>query len=425
MGAVKVDDPQRVQPRVVIGRPLQRRPRLLFLSHHLPFPPDSGAVARTYHFLRILARQFDVSAICLHRAKRVPSWDSISERVERLQEATGARCHVVCHSQATAHLASAHLLSAVVGKAYPWFTNTSRAFWRYLNRSLTEEHFDLIHVDSLDLVAYLPALGRRRVICGHHNIESMLLEMRASQAHNPVLRRYLFYQAHLLGRDERRWCPRVDLNVVVSDEDRRRLETLAIGAVCSVIPNGVDTEYFRPSSGAGSGVVFVGGSDWSPNRDAMMYFVSEILPRLRALGVHAEVQWVGSVTDVERRRLGHVTGFRMVGYVDDIRPCVQSAACCIVPLRVGGGTRVKILDAWAMGKAVVSTRLGCEGLAARDGENILVRDDPQLFAEAVAQVVGDRELRARLEGGGRATAEKLYSWSVIEPGLGSTYLSLV
>ncbi|HEV2735546.1 MAG TPA: glycosyltransferase family 4 protein, partial [Longimicrobiaceae bacterium] len=115
----------------------------------------------------------------------------------------------------------------------------------------------------------------------------------------------------------------------------------------------------------------------------------------------------------------------LTGYVEDIRPYVQRAACYVVPLRVGGGTRLKILDAWAMGKAVVSTSIGCEGLDARDGDNVLVRDDPAEFAAAVRQVLDDEGLRARLGEGARRTAEEVYDWEVIGRSMNREYLALL
>jgi len=161
------------------------------------------------------------------------------------------------------------------------------------------------------------------------------------------------------------------------------------------------------------GIVFVGGYTWQPNRDAMAYFCEEVLPRLRRDGFDGPVTWVGrapgSVREEYRRKFGVV----LTGYVEDIRPVVQSAACYVVPLRSGGGTRLKILDAWAMGMPVVSTSVGCEGLATEDGENILIRDDPAAFADAVQLVLRDPGRQTSLGRAARATAERVYDWEVI------------
>jgi glycosyltransferase involved in cell wall biosynthesis len=152
--------------------------------------------------------------------------------------------------------------------------------------------------------------------------------------------------------------------------------------------------------------------------------LEEILPLIRA-ATNEPVSWVGHAPDSVRAQLAERYGIRMVGFVDDIRPIVQDAACFVVPLRVGGGTRLKILDAWAMGKAVVSTAVGCEGLDAVDGENILVRDDPHEFASAVVDVLNDAQLRGRLEIAGRVTAETTYDWNRIYDKMIGAYLAIL
>ena len=203
------------------------------------------------------------------------------------------------------------------------------------------------------------------------------------------------------------------MNLAVSDADRADFQRLVPGARFEVIPNGVDVEAFVPSvGGAKDGIVFVGGMSWFPNADALEFFDEEILPLVRARDEHVKVAWVGRAKpDVIARYA--TRGVELTGHVDDIRPYVGGAACYVVPLRIGGGTRLKILDAWAMGKAVVSTSVGCEGLDAVDGQNILIRDDPAAFAAAVTMVLRDSGLRASLERNARATAEQKYSWNVI------------
>ena len=166
-------------------------------------------------------------------------------------------------------------------------------------------------------------------------------------------------------------------------------QRLVPNARFEVIPNGVDVDAFVPSAGgAKDGIVFVGGMSWFPNADALEFFDEEILPLVRARDERVKVTWVGRakpdvIASYAKR------GIELTGHVDDIRPYVGSAACYVVPLRIGGGTRLKILDAWAMGKAVVSTSVGCEGLDAVDGQNILIRDDPAAFAAAVMMVLRD------------------------------------
>jgi glycosyltransferase involved in cell wall biosynthesis len=284
--------------------------------------------------------------------------------------------------------------------------------------------FDLVHVDSMDLMALLPELKGLPIALTHHNVESSLLERRAASAKNSVTAAYLRFQASLLARAERRWLPMVALNIAVSAEDASEFQRMAPGARVEVIPNGVDTEFFAPVDGPTAGCVFVGGTSWYPNLDGLEWFAAEILPRLRALGMEGEVTWVGRATEAEIGHYNQLPGLRLTGYVTDIRPFVHGAACFIAPLRVGGGTRLKLLDAWAMGKAVVSTRRGAEGLDTKDGENILLADAPDKFAAEVMRVLGDDGLRRRLEAAGRRTVEREYSWEILGERIRTTYRSL-
>ena len=404
------------------------RPKLLFLCQTLPFPPDGGVQIRTYNVLRLLARTFDVTALCFYRTGTCPTEGAVSAAVaglEALPGVAGVEAFPIPQEHSRARLAWDHLRSVASRRAYTVFSYESAAYRARVEELLRTRRFDLVHVDSLDLSGYLPLLRDTPVVCVHHNVESALLRRRAENESSAPRRRYVALQADLLEAEERRWCGRLALNVAVSEEDRRRFGRLAPGAPFTVVPNGVDTDTFRPASVPQAGVVFVGGYSWYPNRDALVHFAEDVLPLLRAQVPGVAVRWVGRAPDEVRREYRERHGMELTGYVEDIRPIVQAAACYVVPLRVGGGTRLKILDAWAMGKAVVSTSVGCEGLDARDGENILVRDDPAEFAAAVRRVLEDETLRARLGEGARRTAEEVYEWEVIGRSMTREYLALL
>ncbi|MEP6474534.1 MAG: glycosyltransferase family 4 protein, partial [Gemmatimonadota bacterium] len=221
------------------------------------------------------------------------------------------------------------------------------------------------------------------------------------------------------------WCGRVALNITVSDADADQLRAIAPQGRYLTVPNGVDVGAFRPAAGSGKGVVYVGGTTWFPNRDALDYWSAEIHPLFRQLVGDVPVKWVGRATEQEQRQFAADPGIELTGYVQDVRPYVHEAGCFIVPLRIGGGTRLKILDAWAMGKAVVSTSIGCEGLRAVDGQNILIRDSPKEFAEAVALVLRDAALRQRLGAAARQTVEETYSWEVLSQPMIEAYLGVI
>jgi glycosyltransferase involved in cell wall biosynthesis len=391
------------------------RPRLLFLCKTLPYPPDSGLAIRSFHVLRLLAGAFEVTALCFAQRKRgAVSRDGIADRVAALRELADVEAYPVPQEHSASRLLWDHVRSTGLNRAYTWFAYDSRAVADRIRLLLASRRFSLIHVDSIVLSRYLALFQGIPVICVHHNVESELLRRRGQSENRPLRRAYFRHQASLLAREERRWGARCDLNIAVSEPDRLTLERLVPGIRCAVVPNGVDVDAFRPRPGHRErGLVFVGESTWAPNRDALQYFCEAILPRIRADHGATPVRWVGHASETMRREYRSRHGVELTGYMPDVRPHVQEAACYVVPLRVGGGTRLKILDAWAMGKAVVSTSIGCEGLAAEDGRNILIRDDPGGFASAVCTVLQDDSLRRRLGREGRRTVEQQYSWDRI------------
>lgn len=402
-----------------------RKPRLLFISQTLPYPPDGGVKIRTFHIMRLLSRTFDITALCFYRSKSGALHTNAPEAVAGLAPFARVEAFPIPQEQSRLRLLLDHLTSLLTLRTYTVRSYESAAFRRRLRELLNTEQFDLIHADSLDLSGYFPTIANLPLVCVHHDAQSRLLARRARLETSPLRRAYIAFQSRLMRCEERRWCPRVSLNVTVSEVDREVLLQIAPSSRITVVPNGVDTDDFMPTNGVRKGIVFVGGTTWFPNRDALDFFCAEILPELRRRGCDERVTWVGRATAEECRMFSARHGVHLTGYVPDIRPEVARASCYVVPLRVGGGTRIKILDAWALGKAVVSTRIGCEGLDARDGENILVRDDPREFADAILQVIANDSLRTRLEQGGRATAEQLYSWDALEPAMRQAYLALL
>jgi polysaccharide biosynthesis protein PslH len=395
------------------------KPKLLFLGQTLPYPPDSGTAIRSYNVLRLLARDYDVTALCFYRRATTP--DPAGSLAALRAIARDVELFPIEQEYSRVRMIADHARSVVRRRAYTAFAYRSAAFTRALRSRLAREQFVIAHLDSLDLGDYVPLVAGVPIVAGHHNVESALLRRRAESESNVMRRRYLELQAWFTENEERRWCPRAAVNLAVSEADKADFERLVPGARFEVIPNGVDVDAFVPSTGSvKDGIVFVGGMSWFPNADALELFEEEILPLVRARDQQVKVTWVGRAKpDVIARHAKR--GVALTGHVDDIRPYVGSAACYVVPLRIGGGTRLKILDAWAMGKAVVSTSVGCEGLDAVDGQNILIRDDPAAFAAAVLMVLRDSGLRASLERNARATAEQKYSWIVIGEKLRRVY----
>jgi polysaccharide biosynthesis protein PslH len=320
-----------------------------------------------------------------------------------------------------------HAASLLSGRAYTFYEYGNSQFGRELNAARRASP-DLVHIDSMDLYRWLPLLPQVPIACTHHNVESDLLRLRARHIRGRAIGAYIRHQASEVEKVERELCPRFATNVMTSNLDAERLRALAKGARTDVVPNGVDINYFQqtPNEEIVPGrVVFLGPTYMFPNLDAVEFFLSSAWPAIKQNCPHATLDVIGKNRQGDKERFESHPGVTVHGYVPDIRPYFARAECSVVPLRVGGGTRLKVLDAWSMGKPVISTSIGCEGLDTVDGENILIRDNPGKFASAVVRLLSDDALRNRLRHAGRRTAEAVYAWPVIGEKLRGLYGDLL
>jgi glycosyltransferase involved in cell wall biosynthesis len=394
------------------------RSRILFLSQCLPFPPHSGVTRRTYHILKELQREFDVALVAFSRRVHQPEAGSAASAAAALRrELSDVMNPVPITSEySLARKVQNHARSLLSREPYIFYEYGDERFGQELLQACARARPDMIHLDSLDLYRWIPALPELPIACTHHALESELLRLQGDHYPNRFVRRYISHQADLLERVERKLCPRFDLNIMTSELDAERLRALSSGSRTIVIPNGVDTDYFQPQSPdavlAGR-VAFLGPTYMFPNRDAVEFFLADAWPIVQQHCPESTFHLIGKNSSEDKVRFESHRGVTCNGHVPDIRPHLAEAAVSIVPIRVGGGTRLKILDAWSMGKAVVSTSVGCEGLEVVDGRNILIRDEPEKFAAAVVQVLRDYDLRERLGNEARKTAEERYAWRVV------------
>lgn len=398
--------------------------RLLFLSQTLPHPPDSGVKIRTYHTLRILSRDFDVTALCFHR-RRQTAPGGVEAAIAELSGLGEVEAFEIPQEWSRPRWLRDHLLGVARGVPYTDYVFDSPAYSRRVDELLESGGFHLVHFESLTLGAYAERGDQLPRVCVHHNVESQLLARRAEVARTPWTAAYLRLQARRLRTAEARLCPSMDLNITVSEEDAATLRSFAPDARYVTIPNGVDTDRFRPDDGPTDGIALLGGTDWFPNLDGLEYFAAEILPRVRARRPDVRVVSVGRADRRKIRRFDEQHGMELTGYVDDIRPFIRRARCVAVPLRVGGGSRLKILDSWAMAKPVVTTRVGCEGLDARDGENALVEDTPAGFAAALLRMLDDEDKARRIGAAARRRVVENHSWDAIAGTMREAYAEVL
>jgi len=408
---------------------MDRRPSLLFLSQCLPYPPHSGVTNRTYNIVRQLQRTFDVTLLAFSRVNhQAGSPERAESRAALARELTEVLDPVPIPSESsTLARLMVHLKSVVTGRPYIYYEYRQQEFRDQLKSFLKKNKPALVHLDSLDLYGWRAELPPVPTACTHHSIESELLRLRASHIGSAFAAEYLRLQARRVERIEQESCPRFDTNVMMSAIDARRLVELAPGTRTYVAPNGVNTEVYTPQTNhtVPGRVVFLGPTYMFPNKDAINFFVEQCWQRVLARHPGATLALIGKITAQDRAALESNPGVICEGFVPDIRPHLSAASCCIAPLRVGGGTRLKILDYWAMGKPVVSTSIGCEGLETEDGVNILIRDNPEGLADAVAEVLANPVLQTSLAQGGRQTAEAIYSWDTIGRGLRDCYTRLI
>jgi glycosyltransferase involved in cell wall biosynthesis len=254
------------------------------------------------------------------------------------------------------------------------------------------------------------------IVLREHNYEALIYKRFAANEKNPFKKLVAYVHGKRLRREEARFFKAFDAIVPITSEDEVLMRRDVPSATYYTIPAGVDTHYYQPSASEeiSNSILWIGGINWLPNLDAIEFFAKEIFPLIVKAVPEATFDIVGEKTD----RLQHlvnlgVNNIRLHGRIPDIRPFMARTAVMICALRVGGGMRLKLLDFFASGKAVVSTHIGAEGNAARDGEEILLRDGKESFADAVVMLLKDPQLRKKLGAKARDLAEREYSWDSI------------
>lgn len=421
--------------------------KILILAPYPPYPPHGGGAMRIYQLVRGLAARHDVT--CLAFAP--------DAEAERALAPLQAFCRVLTvrgpRPRSAVRRAWTTLVSPLPDMA---LRNAAPAYASALDRLLAAERFDIIQAESIEMARYLPGCAPRahaeatppaipqmrsaKRVLDQFNAE-YVLQRRAFLTDVRQPRRwhaaaYSLVQWLKLARYERRVLRSCDAMIAVSEEDRRLLLRLVPTARIGVVPNGVDTDYFSRSALAAAAagampigdraLVFSGTLDYRPNMDAVIWFAHEVLPRVRASCPDARLFVVGRRPTPALHRLAAGGGVTIVGEVPDARPYIAGAAVYIVPMRIGGGIRLKLLEALALEAPVVSTAMGAEGVVGlRSGEHCLLADDPVDFAAAVLRLIADRELGRRLGATGRALVCARYDWAAIVPQLEALYADLI
>ncbi len=365
-----------------------------------------GAGIRNYYLLKALARKHMVSVLALGDSSEVGA-DGYIPLLENL----------VCTAQVVVRPALRakrlqQLMSAVRGRSYILSMHSLPEMQAALDELLAGDHYDAVLFESVLIAGYRLPEGVR-VIIDQHNIEHELL-WRSYQHEKAWLRKgYNWLESRLIRPVEIERCQRADVVLVTSERERLALKNMLQSSVIEVVPNGVNVEAFQKNCSQQEvpvRIIFTGTFSYYPNIQAVLFFAQRCWPLIRAQIPLATWQIVGSNPPLEVQRLAKLPGVTVTGTVPDVIPYLDAAAVAIVPLLIAGGTRLKILEAMAMQKAVVSTSVGCEGLAVVPGKHLLVADQPEAFAQAVVAFLSNPEMRAAYGAAGRALVEAEYSW---------------
>jgi glycosyltransferase involved in cell wall biosynthesis len=393
-----------VQPR----RVFMNRLRILWLSHFVPYPPKGGSLQRSYNLIAQTGRRHEVDLIAM-RPKPAASPDADAEaRTALLRHCRSVRILDISAATRPAALARRAITSALTGQSLTVTLFESPEMRRLVREA--EATADVVHFDSISLAGYLPDVGDRPTLMTHHGAESFMIRRRIGNERSVVRKAFFAAEWLTLRRAERRACPRVGVNVVVSDLDGRIMQDIA-PASYRVVENGVDVAFFEPLPVMdGRSLVFAGRLDQYSNRDGILHFMDAAWPLVTARHPEARITIVGSNPPERLRQLAAVDPrIEVTGFVDDVRPYFARATAALCPIRDGGGTRIKVLDALAQGKPLVATSIGCEGLEVVPDRDVLIGDTPEAFVgdrrrQADGAVRGPCEARRRVDaagGGGR------------------------
>lgn len=405
--------------------------RLLFLTPQLPYPPHQGASLRNWAFIRELSSRHEVHLLCF----RFQDEEDIVDAVDVILE------HVVSLTIVPAPSRSPLIrLMQLVSTMTPdlalrlW----TPAFADALADLLRQHDFDLVQVEGLELLHYVESYLNEESpawVYDAHNAEADLQESAwRSDARRPsrwIGAFYSYIQWQKLRRYERRLLPQFAGTVSVSDADADSLAA-STGIEPLVLPNGVDTEKLAPDTFSPAeelthvpSIVFTGKMDFRPNIDGVVWFVAEVWPRIRADHREAQFWIVGQTPAPAVQKLAAADGVVVTGRVPRIEPYIAGADVVVAPLRMGSGTRLKVLQAMSMARPVVGTTLGCSGLGVVDGEHLRIADSPEGFATAVSTLLRRPEAAAQMAQCGRRYVRERFDWRVLVPRLENLYQQII
>lgn len=386
--------------------------KILWAKSGTLVPPDSGGTIRSFNLLKELAREHEITLFLFYGAHANDRHDELKKLF--------ANVITVPMQLPQKKRGVAEALAYASSFLSPWPYSVSKYCRPEASARLREVvksgKFDVVVCDFLFATKAIPWDLPVPKVLFTHNVEEMIWRRSFELARNPVWRVVAWREYRRMAAVERRYVALADQVLAVSENDRSHFVTYTDPRKITVVPTGVDIEYFQPMTleEKPNSTVFTGSMDWLANEDAIFYLHEAILPKIRRQIPEAEAWVVGRSPSQKLRDLGKQgAGVRVTGAVEDIRPFVAASPVYVVPMRIGGGTRIKIFEAMAMGKAVVSTTVGAEGLPVTHGKDIILADTPEEFAAQVIRLLKDNAARQSIGAAARRLVEENYSWRAV------------
>ena len=408
--------------------------KILWFSHIVPYPPKGGVLQRSHHLLRELAERNEVHLVSF--VQQTPlrrMYGDVQAGLDDCRKELSKICPVVKFipiPSERSSLGKKLLLLRSLFTIHPYTINwlKSRAMRAEVAALLRDGDYDAVHFDTISLAIYHDLFPGTKRALNHHNIESHMMLRRSSNERNWLAKAYLWYEGWRLQRYERKACRRFDMHITCSPLDSERLDEFAPGLRTAVIPNGVDVDYFKPNGASrqANRLVFAGRLSAYPNRRAVLFLAQELWPVLKSALPGIEMDIIGADPPAEIIALAkRDTAFRVHGFVDDVRPYLDSAAVYVCPIKDGGGTKLKVLDALAMGLPLVADPIACEGIDVAADRTVLYAASPAEYVAQIRRLLEDADMRQRMSRAARQLALEQYSYAGIGQRLHAVYQNLV
>lgn len=405
--------------------------KILWLSHLIPYPPKGGVQQRSYNLMRELSKHHEVSVISFFQKAHQPDAKSLDEAVAHLNQFCQVLDVLPIQSDTTLFGKLEVAIASVIKRCpYTILWLKSKRFEKAILKAIDDQKFDLIHFDTISLAQYRGHFGNATSALTHHNVESDMLLRRASNSKRRLERWFFNHEGNLLKRYEGTFGQSFDLHVACSDVDAERIRSLVPNAKVFTAPNGADLDYFAPAPAHNESVkhslVFAGGLSWYPNASAMRFFFDQVWSDLLREIPDVSISVIGKnppewLVDLARSDR-HV---RVTGFVDDVRPYLHEAEVYVCPIYDGGGTKLKMVDALACGKAIVAHPVACEGLDVIHNEHVIVAESSAEFVREIKRLFDNNQLRERIQKNARLLAERSYSFTAIGHSLAVIYENLI